>query len=60
MPLGHWSRDFTAVCSVADQLRRDLVGNEVTYAVNRYINQTIICYFRCGFCAFSKGRLSEN
>jgi len=57
---GARGRDFTAVCSAADQLRRELVGDEVTYAVNRNINYTNICYFRCGFCAFSKGRLSEN
>jgi FO synthase len=57
---GTRGRDFTAVCSAADQLRRELVGDEVTYVVNRNINYTNICYFRCGFCAFSKGRLSEN
>ena len=57
---GARGRDFTAVCSAADQLRRELVGDEVTYAVNRNINYTNICYYRCQFCAFSKGRLSEN
>ena len=53
-------RDFAAVCAAADGLRRDLVGDRVSYVVNRNINYTNVCYFRCQFCAFSKGRLSEN
>ena len=39
----------------ADTLRRDSVGEGVTYVVNRNINYTNICSYRCGFCAFSKG-----
>ena len=35
-------------------------GETVTYVVNRNINYTNVCYFRCRFCAFSKGKLSEN
>ena len=35
-------------------------GDIVTYVVNRNINYTNICYFKCQFCAFSKGKLSEN
>ena len=35
-------------------------GERVSYVVNRNINYTNVCYFRCGFCAFSKGKLSEN
>ena len=35
-------------------------GDEVSYVVTRNINYTNICYFRCKFCAFSKGKLSEN
>ena len=46
--------------SVADGLRRAAVGDEVTYVVNRNINYTNMCYFRCGFCAFSKGPASLN
>ena len=46
--------------SVADGLRREAVGDEVTYVVNRNINYTNMCYFRCGFCAFSKGPKSLN
>ena len=52
--------DFTAVCQAADRLRREVVGDEVTYCVNRNINYTNICYFKCQFCAFSKGKMSEN
>jgi FO synthase len=46
--------------SVADELRRATVGDDVTYVVNRNINYTNMCYFRCGFCAFSKGPKSLN
>jgi FO synthase len=52
--------EFEAVCEAADGLRREAVGDEVTYVVNRNINYTNICTYRCGFCAFSKGKLSEN
>ena len=45
---------------VADDLRRATVGDEVTYVINRNINYTNMCYFRCGFCAFSKGPKSLN
>lgn len=44
------------VLHAADQLRRDTVGDVVTYAVNRNINYTNICGYRCGFCAFAKGQ----
>ncbi|MGH6952932.1 MAG: 5-amino-6-(D-ribitylamino)uracil--L-tyrosine 4-hydroxyphenyl transferase CofH, partial [Alphaproteobacteria bacterium] len=44
------------VCRAADHVRRALVGDTVTYVVNRNINYTNICYFHCGFCAFSKSR----
>jgi FO synthase len=46
--------------AVADGLRRAVAGDEVTYVVNRNINYTNMCYFRCGFCAFSKGPKSLN
>jgi FO synthase len=52
--------DFTAVVSAADSLRREICGDNVTYVVTRNINYTNVCYFRCGFCAFSKGRLAAN
>ncbi|HEX2050210.1 MAG TPA: 5-amino-6-(D-ribitylamino)uracil--L-tyrosine 4-hydroxyphenyl transferase CofH [Actinomycetota bacterium] len=43
------------VYAVADELRRATVGDDVTYVVNRNVNYTNTCYYRCGFCAFSKG-----
>ncbi len=52
--------EFAAVCEAADDLRRAVSGDTVTYVVTRNINYTNICYFRCQFCAFSKGKLSEN
>ena len=52
--------DFTAVVRCADALRAQTNGNSVSFVVNRNINYTNICYFKCQFCAFSKGKLSEN
>jgi FO synthase len=46
--------------AVADDVRCKVAGEEVTYVVNRNINYTNMCYFRCGFCAFSKGPKSLN
>ncbi|MEE2970252.1 MAG: 5-amino-6-(D-ribitylamino)uracil--L-tyrosine 4-hydroxyphenyl transferase CofH [Pseudomonadota bacterium] len=51
---------FHTVCNAADELRQKVNGDTVAYVVNRNINYTNVCYFRCGFCAFSKGKLSEN
>jgi len=51
---------FDRVREAADQLRRQVNGDVVSYVVNRNINYTNVCYFRCGFCAFSRGRASEN
>jgi FO synthase len=48
------------VLAAADRLRLDVNGDVVTYVVNRNIQYTNVCYFRCGFCAFSKGKLAEN
>jgi FO synthase len=48
------------VFAAADRLRREVCGDEVTYVVTRNIQYTNVCYFRCGFCAFSKGKLAEN
>ena len=49
-----------AVAFVADELRKQAAGDTVTYVVNRNINYTNLCYFKCGFCAFSKGPRSLN
>ncbi len=53
-------REVRAVAEVADQLREEAVGDEVTYVANRNINYTNVCTFKCKFCAFSKGPLSLN
>lgn len=47
--------DFEAVIRAADELRRRVNGDTVTYVVNRNINYTNVCTFGCQFCAFSKG-----
>jgi FO synthase len=52
--------DVAAVADAADRLRQEVCGDEVTYVVTRNINYTNVCYFRCGFCAFSKGKLARN
>ena len=52
--------EVAAVAEVADQLRRDAVGDTVTWVHNRNINYTNVCTFKCRFCGFSKGPLSLN
>jgi len=52
--------EFRRVAEVADQLRREIVGDVVTFVRTRNINYTNICTFKCRFCAFSKGPLSLN
>jgi FO synthase len=52
--------EFATVCASADALRRDSCGDTVSYVVTRNINYTNICSFKCQFCAFSKGKTSEN
>jgi FO synthase len=47
--------EYDFVCAAADQLRREHAGETVRYVVNRNINYTNICFYRCTFCAFSKG-----
>ena len=53
-------REYTEVCATADALRREASGDVISYVVCRNINYTNVCYFKCQFCAFSKGKLSEN
>ena len=47
--------DLFGLLVAADALRRDLVGNLITYVVNRNINFTNVCFVGCKFCAFSRG-----
>jgi FO synthase len=48
------------IFAAADRLRREVCADEVSYVVTRNIQYTNVCYFRCGFCAFSKGKLAAN
>jgi len=52
--------DYHLVCEAADRIRKQVNGDTVSYVVNRNINYTNICYFRCQFCAFAKGKMSES
>jgi FO synthase len=52
--------DFHFVCEAADAIRREVAGETVRYVVNRNINYTNICAYRCTFCAFSKGVRSRS
>ena len=49
-----------ALCVVADELRAETVGPEVTYVVNRNINFTNVCYVGCRFCAFAQREVDEE
>jgi FO synthase len=51
--------DYEHVVTAADALRQAVSGETVRYVVNRNINYTNICYYRCKFCAFSKGKTHE-
>jgi len=57
---GARDRERERVLAAADRLRREVCGDDVTYVVTRNIQYTNVCYFRCGFCAFSKGKLAAN
>ncbi len=51
---------FDEICAAADALRQRTVGDTVRYVVNRNLNYTNICAYRCTFCAFSKGTHSAS
>ena len=52
--------EVAEIAHAADILRHKVCGDNVSYVVTRNINYTNICYFKCRFCAFSKGKTSEN
>jgi len=58
--LGARGPEVGAVAALADEMRRRIAGDEVTFVRNRNINYTNVCTFKCRFCAFSKGPLSLN
>lgn len=57
---GARGREVAAVAEVADDIRREVVGDAVTWVHNRNINYTNVCTFKCKFCGFAKGKLSLN
>ena len=52
--------DLEALAGLADALRRDVIGNDVTYVVTRNINFTNVCYTGCRFCAFAQRRTDAD
>ncbi len=52
--------DFHRLAAHANELRRETCGDDVTYVVNRNINYTNLCTYKCTFCAFSKGKTDED
>ncbi|MDG2304723.1 MAG: 5-amino-6-(D-ribitylamino)uracil--L-tyrosine 4-hydroxyphenyl transferase CofH [Candidatus Binatia bacterium] len=52
--------DLRALIAAADHIRREDVGDEVTYVVNRNINFTNICFVNCQFCAFKRQRWEDD
>jgi FO synthase len=52
--------ELDAVAELADALRADTVGGDVTYVVNRNINFTNVCYTGCRFCAFAQRRTDAD
>ena len=57
---GAEGESFSRLLAVADDRRRQSVGDPVTYVINRNINFTNVCVKRCGFCAFSRGHRAEE
>jgi FO synthase len=52
--------ELEALAALADALRRDVIGDDVTYVVNRNINFTNVCYTGCRFCAFAQRRTDAD
>lgn len=52
--------DVERLCAAADELRREARGDAVSYVVNRNINYTNLCSYKCQFCAFAKGKTHED
>ena len=58
--LGADGADLENVCALADAVRADVVGDDVTFVVNRNINFTNVCYTGCRFCAFAQRRTDAD
>jgi 7,8-didemethyl-8-hydroxy-5-deazariboflavin synthase CofH subunit len=52
--------DLTALCGTADLARREDVGDDVSFVVNRNLNFTNVCYVGCSFCGFSRHKDDED
>jgi FO synthase len=52
--------DLAQLARLADALRREVVGDDVTYVVNRNINFTNVCYVGCRFCAFAQRKTDAD
>jgi FO synthase len=52
--------DVQQLAAAADRVRQEACGDTVTYVVNRNINYTNLCKYKCHFCAFSKGKTDED
>jgi 7,8-didemethyl-8-hydroxy-5-deazariboflavin synthase CofH subunit len=52
--------DLAAIVAIADYLRRETVGDTITYVVNRNINFTNVCFVGCSFCGFARGAQADD
>ncbi|WP_106397564.1 bifunctional FO biosynthesis protein CofGH [Actinocorallia populi] len=52
--------ELEALAALADDLRKEAVGDDVTYVVTRNINFTNVCYTGCRFCAFAQRRTDAD
>ncbi len=60
MLFGARGDDVERLCEHANTLRREVCGDTVRYVVNRNINYTNLCAYKCQFCAFAKGKAHED
>ena len=58
--LGADGPELEALAALADSMRRDAVGDDITYVVTRNINFTNVCYTGCRFCAFAQRRTDAD
>jgi FO synthase len=56
----HWVAHLQLLTRLADDVRRDAVGDDVTFVVNRNVNFTNVCYTGCRFCAFAQRRTDAD
>ena len=52
--------DCEQLLKLADEARAESCGDTISYVVNRNINYTNLCTYKCTFCAFSKGKTHED